>query len=118
MKMTIPMGLTLLSMSGAVLAWQPVVYPIRSQNAWQQNTDAATCYGTARRQSGVDMTREAQSPTRPKLASGAASIGSGAQVSARRRWQRLAYRLLAARAPQRGKPVNRCRKPTRAGCLS
>ncbi|MGF6721694.1 hypothetical protein P3T43_001041 [Paraburkholderia sp. GAS41] len=81
MKMTIPMGLTLLSMSGAVLAWQPVVYPIRSQNAWQQNTDAATCYGTARRQSGVDMTREAQSPTRPKLASGAASIGSGAQVS-------------------------------------
>ena len=81
MKMTIPMGLTLLSMSGAASAWQPVVYPIRSQNAWQQNTDAATCYSTASRQSGVNITREAQSPTRPKLASGAASIGGGGQAS-------------------------------------
>ena len=81
MKMTIPMGLTLLSLSGAASAWQPVVYPIRSQSAWQQSADAATCYSTASRQSGVNITREAQSPMRPKLASGAVGIGGGGQVS-------------------------------------
>jgi hypothetical protein len=81
MKMTIPMGLTLLSLSGAASAWQPVVYPIRSQSAWQQSADTATCYSTASRQSGVNITREAQSPMRPKLASGAVGIGGGGQVS-------------------------------------
>jgi hypothetical protein len=75
------MGLTLLTLSGAASAWQPVVYPIRSQSAWQQSTDTATCYSTASRQSGVNITREAQSPMRPKLASGAAGIGGGGQVS-------------------------------------
>ena len=81
MKMTIPMGLTLLTLSGAASAWQPVVYPIRSQSSWQQHADAATCYNTASRQSVVNITLEAQSPMPPKLASGAVGIGGGGQVS-------------------------------------
>jgi hypothetical protein len=81
MTMTIPMGLTLLTLSSAASAWQPVVYPIRSQSSWQQSADAATCYSTASRQSGVNITRTAQSPMPPKLASGAVGIGGGGQVS-------------------------------------
>ncbi|SIN91740.1 hypothetical protein [Paraburkholderia phenazinium] len=81
MKMTIPMSLALLTLSGAASAWQPVVYPVRSQSASQQSVDAATCYSTASRQSGVNITREAQSPMRPKLASGAVGIGGAGQVS-------------------------------------
>jgi hypothetical protein len=81
MKMTIPMGLALFALSGTVLAWQPVVYPIRSQSPWQQSADAATCYSTAGRQSGVNITREAQSTMPPKLASGVPGIGGGGQVS-------------------------------------
>jgi hypothetical protein len=81
MKMTIPMSLALLTLSGAASAWQPVVYPVRSQSASQQSVDAATCYSTASRQSGVNITREAQSPMRPKLASGGVGIGGAGQVS-------------------------------------
>ena len=81
MKITIPMGLTLLTLSGAASAWQPVVYPIRSQSPWQQNVDAATCYGMASRQTNVNITREAQSAMPPKLASGAPGIGGGGLVS-------------------------------------
>jgi hypothetical protein len=75
------MGLTLLTLSSAASAWQPVIYPIRSQSAWQQSSDAAMCYSTASRQTGVNITREAQSPMPPKLASGAVGIGGGGQVS-------------------------------------
>ncbi len=82
MKITLPiMGLTLLTLSGAASAWQPVVYPIRSQSPWQQNADAATCYGMASRQTNVNITRQAQSAMPPKLASGAPGIGGGGVVS-------------------------------------
>jgi hypothetical protein len=86
MRMTIPIGpigltgLTLLLLSSAASAWQPVVYPIRSQSPWQQSMDAATCYGMANRQTNVNITREAQAPMAPKPAS--AVVGnSGTQVS-------------------------------------
>ncbi|WP_144151716.1 hypothetical protein [Paraburkholderia sp. BCC1885] len=81
MKMTIPMSVALLSMSGGALAWQPVVYPIRSQSSWQQSVDAATCYSTAGRQTHVNITTEAQSAMPPKLASGVPGIGGGGQFS-------------------------------------
>lgn len=80
MKTTIPMGLTLLAVSGVALAWQPVVYPIRSQSPWQQSVDAAMCYSVASQQSKVNITQQAQSPMPPKFASGVAPIG-GPQVS-------------------------------------
>jgi hypothetical protein len=67
MRMTIPIGLTLLLASGMALAWQPVVYPIRSQSPTQQNIDAALCYGMANKQTNVNITREAQNPVAPKL---------------------------------------------------
>jgi hypothetical protein len=67
MRMTIPIGLTLLLASGMALAWQPVVYPIRSQSPTQQNIDAALCYGMANKQTNVNITREAQNPVTPKL---------------------------------------------------
>lgn len=67
MRMTIPIGLTLLLASGSALAWQPVVYPIRSQSPTQQNIDAALCYGMANKQTNVNITREAQDPVTPKL---------------------------------------------------
>ncbi|MEW6343874.1 MAG: hypothetical protein RXR20_14835 [Paraburkholderia sp.] len=79
-KMTIPMGLTLLAVSGAASAWQPVVYPIRSQSPWQQSVDSATCYSVASQQSKVNITQQAQAPMPPKFASGTALIG-GPQVS-------------------------------------
>lgn len=77
MRITIPIGATLMmlltigisGMSGTALAWQPVVYPIRSQNPAQQSIDAAMCYGMANRQTNVNMTREAQAPMAPKPAS-------------------------------------------------
>ena len=77
MKITIPIGLTLLLTSSVALAWQPVVYPIRSQSATQQNIDAATCYGLASRQTNVNITREAQAPMAPKPTP--ALAGSGGQ---------------------------------------
>jgi hypothetical protein len=77
MKITIPIGLTLLLTSGTALAWQPVVYPIRSQTPTQQNIDAAICYGMANRQTNVNITREAQAPMAPKPAP--AQAGSGGQ---------------------------------------
>lgn len=77
MKITIPIGLTLLLTSGMALAWQPVVYPIRSQTPTQQNIDAAICYGMANRQTNVNITREAQAPMAPKPAP--ALAGSGGQ---------------------------------------
>lgn len=81
MRTTIPIGLMLLVLSHAALAWQPVVYPIRSQNAWQQNADAATCYAMASSQTKVNITREAQAPTAPKPASGAAGKDAYSQTS-------------------------------------
>jgi len=75
------MGLMLLTLSSGASAWQPVVYPIRSQSPWQQNADAATCYGVASRQTNVNITRQAQSAMPPKLASGAPGIGGGGLVS-------------------------------------
>ncbi|SDI17196.1 hypothetical protein [Paraburkholderia phenazinium] len=80
MKMTIPLGLTLLAVTSAASAWQPVVYPVRSQSAWQQSADAAACYGVASQQTKVNITQQAQSPMPPKFASGVTLIG-GAQVS-------------------------------------
>jgi hypothetical protein len=67
MRMTIPIGLTLLLASSMALAWQPVVYPIRGQSPSQQNVDAAMCYGMANKQTNVNTIREAQNPTAPKL---------------------------------------------------
>lgn len=77
MKITIPIGLTLLLTTGMALAWQPVVYPIRSQSPTQQNIDAAMCYGMASKQTNVNITREAQAPMAPKPAP--ALAGSGGQ---------------------------------------
>lgn len=77
MKITIPIGLTLLLTSGMALAWQPVVYPIRSQTPTQQNIDAAMCYGMANRETNVNITREAQAPMAPKPAPAVAGSGSG-----------------------------------------
>jgi hypothetical protein len=79
MKTTIPIGLMLLLAGGTALAWQPVVYPIRSQTPSQQTVDAAACYGMASRQTNVNITREAQVPMAPKPAPALAGSG-GAQA--------------------------------------
>ncbi|WGS50584.1 hypothetical protein LFL96_03485 [Paraburkholderia sp. D15] len=56
--------LTLVVFSSAAFAWQPVVYPIRSQSPYQRSIDNATCFATANKQTKINIAHESQIPPR------------------------------------------------------
>ncbi|WNC89185.1 hypothetical protein RI103_16075 [Paraburkholderia sp. FT54] len=68
--------LTLLVFSSAAVAWQPLIYPIRSQSPYQRSIDAAMCYATANKQTKVNITREPQIPPRKPAATKTSSTGA------------------------------------------
>lgn len=68
-------GLTLLVLSSAAFAWQPLTYPIRSQSPYQRSIDTAMCYATANKQTKVDIVREPQIPPRKPAATKTSSTG-------------------------------------------
>lgn len=68
----------LIAQATTALAQQPAVYPLRSQSAAQQGVDSAYCYWQAKRQTGVDMTRQSQRPERTRTVRFAADSGRGA----------------------------------------
>ena len=68
--------MTLMAVSNAAFAWQPVIYPIRSQSAYQRSVDSAMCYATANRQTKVNMAHEAQTP--PPKPAGTKTSSTGA----------------------------------------
>ncbi|WP_236060884.1 hypothetical protein [Paraburkholderia domus] len=69
-------ALTLWVFSSAAIAWQPVTYPIRSQNAYQRSIDNAMCYATANKQTKVNMAHESQLPPRQPAATKTSSTGA------------------------------------------
>ncbi|WP_341313051.1 hypothetical protein WN982_16805 [Paraburkholderia sp. IMGN_8] len=60
----ITIGLMLLLLSSAAQAWQPVIYPIRSQTPYQRSIDTAMCYATANKQTKINIAHESQIPPR------------------------------------------------------
>ncbi len=68
--------MTLMAVSNAAFAWQPVIYPIRSQSAYQRSVDSAMCYATANKQTKVNMAHEAQTP--PPKPAGTKTSSTGA----------------------------------------
>ncbi|MFM0507887.1 hypothetical protein [Paraburkholderia sp. RL17-373-BIF-A] len=68
-------GLTLLVLSSAAFAWQPLTYPIRSQSPYQRSIDTAMCYATANKQTKVNIVREPQIPPRKPAATKTSSTG-------------------------------------------
>jgi hypothetical protein len=68
--------MTLIAVSNAAFAWQPLVYPIRSQSPSQRSVDSALCYATATRQTKVNTVREPQVPPRKQAATKTSSTGA------------------------------------------
>ncbi|MDR6201452.1 hypothetical protein [Paraburkholderia graminis] len=68
--------MTLMAVSNVAFAWQPVIYPIRSQSAYQRSVDSAMCYATANKQTKVNMAHEAQTP--PPKPAGTKTSSTGA----------------------------------------
>ncbi|MFM0036723.1 hypothetical protein PQQ73_11225 [Paraburkholderia strydomiana] len=66
--------LTLMVVSNAALAWQPLTYPVQSQSPYRRSIDTALCFAQANR-TKVDIKREPQIPPRPQPASKATSTG-------------------------------------------
>jgi hypothetical protein len=66
--------LTLMVVSNAALAWQPLTYPVQSQSPYQRSIDTATCFAHANK-TKIDIKREPQIPPRPQPASKATSTG-------------------------------------------
>lgn len=67
--------LTLMVVSSAAFAWQPVTYPMQSQSPYQQGVDSALCYAQANRMTKVNTARESQIPAPAAPASKASSTG-------------------------------------------
>jgi hypothetical protein len=80
MNIRISAAVALLTISGAALAQMPLIYPVRNQSPGQQSVDAAFCYGTANRQTGVNMARESQRPVRTKASATGRDAGHGASA--------------------------------------
>ncbi|MGF6570674.1 hypothetical protein SAMN05443245_0893 [Paraburkholderia fungorum] len=68
-------ALTLIVLSNAAYAWQPLTYPIRSQSAYQRGIDNAMCYAEANKKTKVDIRRESQIPPRKPPATQTSSTG-------------------------------------------
>ncbi|WP_310354288.1 hypothetical protein [Paraburkholderia strydomiana] len=68
--------MTLLAVSNAAQAWQPLIYPIRSQTAYQRSVDSALCYASANKETKVNTVREAQMPPPKPTATKTSSTGA------------------------------------------
>ncbi|WP_084515529.1 hypothetical protein [Burkholderia sp. WSM2230] len=68
--------MTLMAVSNAAFAWQPLVYPVRSQSAYQRSIDSAMCYATANKQTKINIAREPQTP--PPKPAGTKTSSTGA----------------------------------------
>ncbi len=69
-------ALTLWVFSSAAFAWQPLIYPIRSQSAYQRSIDTAMCYAAANKQTKVNIAHESQLPPRKPAATKTSSTGA------------------------------------------
>ena len=69
-------ALTLWVFSSAAFAWQPLIYPIRSQSAYQRSIDTAMCYATANKQTKINIAHESQLPPRKPAATKTSSTGA------------------------------------------
>ncbi|MFL9983883.1 hypothetical protein [Paraburkholderia sediminicola] len=69
-------ALTLSVFSSAAFAWQPLIYPIRSQSAYQRSIDTAMCYATANKQTKINIAHESQLPPRKPAATQTSSTGA------------------------------------------
>ncbi|WP_429358481.1 hypothetical protein [Paraburkholderia sp. GAS32] len=69
-------ALTLSVFSSAAFAWQPLIYPIRSQSAYQRSIDTAMCYATANKQTKINIAHESQLPPRKPAATKTSSTGA------------------------------------------
>ncbi|SIO59204.1 hypothetical protein SAMN05444172_3905 [Burkholderia sp. GAS332] len=68
--------LTIGVFSSSAFAWQPLVYPIRSQSAYQRSIDTAMCYATANKQTKINIAHESQLPPRQPAATKTSSTGA------------------------------------------
>ncbi|MFM0499397.1 hypothetical protein [Paraburkholderia caffeinilytica] len=68
-------ALTLWVFSSAAFAWQPLIYPIRSQSAYQRSIDTAMCYAAANEQTKINIAHESQLPPRKPAATKTSSTG-------------------------------------------
>lgn len=75
MRLKIYTALTLSVFSSAAFAWQPLVYPIRSQSDYQRSIDTAMCYAAANKLTKINIAREPQIPPRKPPASKTSSTG-------------------------------------------
>jgi hypothetical protein len=66
--------LTLLVVSSAAMAWQPLTYPIRGQSYSQRSVDTALCYAEANK-TKVSIVHESQIPPRNPPPSKTSSTG-------------------------------------------
>ncbi|MFM0559350.1 hypothetical protein [Paraburkholderia sediminicola] len=76
MRIRIYTALTLWVFSSAAFAWQPLIYPIRSQSAYQRSIDTAMCYATANKQTKINIAHESQLPPRKPAATQTSSTGA------------------------------------------
>jgi hypothetical protein len=61
-------ALTLIVLSNAAYAWQPLTYPVRSQSAYQRGIDNAMCYAEANKKTKVNIAHESQiPPPKPRM---------------------------------------------------
>ncbi|WP_434108692.1 hypothetical protein [Paraburkholderia caffeinilytica] len=75
MRIRIYTVLLLWVFSSAAFAWQPLIYPIRSQSPYQRSIDTAMCYATANKQTKINIAHESQLPPRKPAASKTSSTG-------------------------------------------
>jgi len=66
---------TLIVLSNAAYAWQPLTYPIRSQSAYQRGVDTAMCYAEANKKTKVNIAHESQIPPRKPPVTQTSSTG-------------------------------------------
>ncbi|CAE6735293.1 hypothetical protein [Paraburkholderia nemoris] len=69
-------ALTLWVFSSAAFAWQPLIYPIRSQSAYQRSIDTAMCYAAANKQTKINIAHQSQLPPRKPAATKTSSTGA------------------------------------------
>ena len=80
MKIALVVSAVIVMWSTTAFAQQPAVYPLRSQPAATQGVDSAYCYWQAKRQTGVNMTRLSQRPSRIRPIQSAPDTGRGASA--------------------------------------
>jgi hypothetical protein len=76
MRIRIYIALMVGVFSSAAFAWQPLVYPVRSQSAYQRSVDTAMCYAAANKQTKVNIAHESQLPPRQPVATKTSSTGA------------------------------------------